>query len=550
MPEDLTYKDIWERINPKMSGYGNSYIGQFNSAGAGLDELNSMKSSIASDKYNAVKSQLGAQQGQAVAGGALAVAGGITDILKTTFDLGSIADTSQYENQIEEVGNVGRENFYDFDTLSGEYNRLNQSSINPDYDAIRGKTDAEKAGGILSSTLSGATAGLTVGGPWGALAGAVVGLGSGIVGTVSGDESAKAKQKLLTSQAQLANERAEANLTSGAERMSQYKFRSGISNRADNGGQIERKRTSIEAFARRVLRKPVQSQTNTSGIVRLHKDGGTVIRGLNLSSKNKFGGEESPTQTIHRTGHTRWTYPEYGEKVKVPDNMYDESDAVEFVKNYFQSPGFVRREKEAHLFGEPLDINPDISYIEDSVSAASADQYNNLIELGIFPESYVFPVVDEALPKINERVLRDNRIRSGMYPATVAAHEAGHFNPIFNLSVGKLSSESPFYGNDYSLVPQYWKYLLQPEGVVTAHNKEYNENYSDLIALRYFLQKNGIFDSNDENAQFTEEDYKKLMEVEGAENLRYLQNHSMTKVIEALNEIALLQKNKPSDNLA
>jgi hypothetical protein len=79
-----------------------------------------------------------------------------------------------------------------------------------------------------------------------------------------------------------------------------------------------------------------------------------------------------------------------------------------------------------------------------------------------------------------------------------AAHEAFHWNPLYNNLRGysrKLSFESPYYGQDYSIVPKEVKQILTPERIKLEernkrglgdlkHDFEINESYSDLGALR------------------------------------------------------------------
>lgn len=81
-------------------------------------------------------------------------------------------------------------------------------------------------------------------------------------------------------------------------------------------------------------------------------------------------------------------------------------------------------------------------------------------------------------------------------------------------------------------------HLLTPNRQTTAHDLELSEQYSDLMALRYFLWKNDIFDSGKEDSVFTEDEYNKLLDTEGGEFLRYLKYHTKQQVIDAINEVA------------
>ena len=99
-------------------------------------------------------------------------------------------------------------------------------------------------------------------------------------------------------------------------------------------------------------------------------------------------------------------------------------------------------------------------------------------------------------------------------PTMVAAHEGAHANPVFN-NVNdhlllfdpkyadadalerkayriRLRPDSPYYGYDYSKIPERQKQLLTPSGSVNTHDIEINEGYSDAMASRWNLHKKGI----------------------------------------------------------
>lgn len=73
----------------------------------------------------------------------------------------------------------------------------------------------------------------------------------------------------------------------------------------------------------------------------------------------------------------------------------------------------------------------------------------------------------------------------------MAAHEAGHGNPLFNTyaSPGSVTPDSPYYGNDYSRVSNRIKQLLEPTDMtIDNHDMEFTEGYSDLWGMKYNMR--------------------------------------------------------------
>lgn len=210
----------------------------------------------------------------------MAVAGGVMGLYNTYQDLASIADTSAYWNDINEVKNMGHENYSSFEDLSNDYGRMADMQTSYNYRDIRGKSDGEMAAGIGSGILQGAAAGASFG-PYGAAAGAVIGLGAGLAGMFSGNAKARREQRWLQDNAIMAEHSATENLNAGHEQLRDYQFRSGISNRADWGGPIERRNQSIKEYADRVLHnkpKQISAEGKMHSIKRSHCNGGTMIR--------------------------------------------------------------------------------------------------------------------------------------------------------------------------------------------------------------------------------------------------------------------------------
>jgi hypothetical protein len=262
--------------------FGPSFADQFRNAGDSIDELNRLNAAGEFEgnqgQYDRYSALLKGQQGQAVAGGIIAGLGGLTNIASTAIGLADINDTQQYQNQIDSLGEIGNTDYNSYDQLAMDYARLRSSQPQFSYQDIRGKTDLEKAGGVLSAGLSGASTGLQIGGPWGALIGGVAGLGAGAIGWLEGDRKAKSEQRRLRQNAMVANDTAQINLDAAGERMLDRGHRYQMQNVAREGGSL-RKQETIEQFASRVLRKPKQRSASPSNrIVHQHCAGGTMIR--------------------------------------------------------------------------------------------------------------------------------------------------------------------------------------------------------------------------------------------------------------------------------
>lgn len=259
---------------------GPSFIDQWRNGSAQMSALKGLNvgTDISQEQFNTAKSAIGNAKAGAAIGGAVAGLNGLTDIIGQSVNMAQIGDTSQMQGQIDSIGQIGDTQYSSYEQLNSDYDRLAGSQMRLDYNDIRGKSNGELVGGVLSSTLSGASAGLTVGGPWGALAGGVVGLGSGIAGVISGNRKAQDEKKRLEQEAQANMYDANRNLQLANENLMEYDFRSGVSNRADRGGKIKRE-MSIQAFAERAMRRPrVKEYMPSAGVIRKHCKGGTMVR--------------------------------------------------------------------------------------------------------------------------------------------------------------------------------------------------------------------------------------------------------------------------------
>lgn len=209
----------------------------------------------------------------------LAGLGALTTLLENAKQNAKIGDTSHQRRMIGDIRNLGNTDYSNFDQLVSGYEQLNTMQPDLSFDIIRGGSDKERVGNVLSSTVTGATTGAQIGGPWGALAGGVIGLGSGIGGWISGDMNAQLEQQSLRTDNMLAKNIANTNLSAASEGLADYTFRSGVVNRANAGGHIRRKQETVKEFADRIFGNQRQSDiTHSAKIVRQHCKGGTMVR--------------------------------------------------------------------------------------------------------------------------------------------------------------------------------------------------------------------------------------------------------------------------------
>ena len=229
---------------------------------------------VAGDEYDKA---LQAQQGQAVAGGIVAGLTGATTLLSNAFKDAQIQDTSLQEGMISDLYNAGHQNYNNYDQLANDYAQL-RSDPRFNYRDIRGMSDGQQVGSVLSSTASGAMTGLQIGGPWGALIGGVVGLGTGLGGVFTGNAAAKMKQHSLNVQAGIASDVARQNFAAAHERIGDNTHRQNVVNAVAKGGPIRRQ--SVKEYANKVLSsKPkMREHDRFSGIRRIEGDGGLTIR--------------------------------------------------------------------------------------------------------------------------------------------------------------------------------------------------------------------------------------------------------------------------------
>lgn len=255
-----------------MSIYDQSYLGQFKQAKSAFQTA-----SDAGDEAGMADAKSG--MFSSAAGGVMAGLGGATTLLNNFQQLSQIADTSQQQGMIDDIYNLGRNDYSNYWQIQNDFNQLNYKP-NLDWDEIRGGSKGERAGLVAESTLSGAMTGLQIGGPWGAVAGAGVGLASGIGGWISGDRAADQEMTRLKTQTYLANDEAIKNMNARLEKFGNYQFKSGLyKNLSAEGGPVRRRQQTIQEFADQVLRRQrTNDVSHSANFVREYTDGGVRIK--------------------------------------------------------------------------------------------------------------------------------------------------------------------------------------------------------------------------------------------------------------------------------
>ena len=272
--------ELYKKLQGAKTHTGNNYISQISNARQSLGALKGMDG-VSAEQANKTKSAFNSEAASGTIGAIGAVGQGLGSIIGTTMDAASIADLSQQENTVAQMGSIGKSGYGSFDDIQQDYAQLGQlnNSLDYSYDTVRGKSTGELVGDVFSTTAQGAMTGLTVGGPWGALAGAVVGLGAGLGGVFTGNAKARMASSLGQAEANRTTAIAQQNISKSADNLRDSTFDNAFANRASQGGQLQRKTLNIKEFSEMVLNRQRQAdRTHSLGIVRQHCKGGTMIR--------------------------------------------------------------------------------------------------------------------------------------------------------------------------------------------------------------------------------------------------------------------------------
>lgn len=212
--------------------------------------------------------------------------GGASDILKTSVDLAQIADTTETENALENMGTDV--NASSLDSLMEQWGASANTGNSYTWRDVRGKSDGELAGGILGAGLSGATAGAAAG-PIGAIVGGAIGLiGSGI-GAAVGRNKAERKAGQLNDMANEANLRQQLAFSSNAESIMDQQNLAAMSTLAAHGGKIYIKPSKRGTFTAAAKRRGLGVQEFASKVL-ANKDrySSAMVKKANFA--RNFGG--------------------------------------------------------------------------------------------------------------------------------------------------------------------------------------------------------------------------------------------------------------------
>lgn len=205
-------------------------------------------------------------------------------------------------------------------------------------------------------------------------------------------------------------------------------------------------------------------------------------------------------------------------------------DARDWVLDYYRSEGYKNRATKAGLstrypLKRYLGIFPNkrISFLEDESVDESYTSYNKRL-----------PVI--GLQESDSPFTSNHTDEVGF----TTAHELAHNSRLFNTFAKSYEDvyRSPYYGFNYKKLPKKYIGALEVRQLTDAHDSELSESYSDLIGLRYLLDKYNIFDSKDANTVFDSEMYNNLMQDERFKNDRFLKLHEEKQVIDAINNVA------------
>lgn len=238
----MTEKEIIDILNGGTGTglFGTSLYDQYRNAGDNKNVLGSLlnKGDITEEQFNKHMGEMNASQGAAIAGGVVSGLSSLGQIINGSNELSRIADTGILDREIDDMYDVGNRQYGSFDDISQGYADL--SSIMPDvnYMDIRGKSDGQRAMGVGSNALSGASAGAMIGGVPGAVIGGAIGLGAGIAGVVNGNRDARDQKRFLDNKSKWAMSNSRMNLSKAHDTMQDSTHRSMLPNTRAFGGRI------------------------------------------------------------------------------------------------------------------------------------------------------------------------------------------------------------------------------------------------------------------------------------------------------------------------
>lgn len=278
----MTEAEVMELLRNSFGTYnstplGPSYVDQFRNYGVARDALNNagVKDPATLNKANAV---LGNYLTDSVMGAGLTTLNGVTGIFNAAKENASVADTTDLYNRFNDI----RSREYGFQSEEDIVeNHARNSRIIPRYnfDTFSGTDTWGKIKNTAGSTLTGATTGFQLGGPWGAAIGAGVGLLAGAGSWAMGDYNAKLSEINTGKAERVARNDAAVINNTLTQNYQNKSFADKVYNSSSDGGAIVRKKETIQDFAAKILKRSQNNDvTKSSGLIRKHCKGGTMIR--------------------------------------------------------------------------------------------------------------------------------------------------------------------------------------------------------------------------------------------------------------------------------
>lgn len=467
-------------------------------------------------------------------GSVMGMLGGVADIAKSAVDLAQIADTSETENAMENMGTDV--NASSLDSLMEQWGATANTGNSYTWRDVRGKSDGELAGGILGAGLSGATAGAAAG-PIGAIVGGAIGLiGSGI-GAAVGRNKAERKAGQLNDMADEANLRQQLAFASNADSIMDQQNLAAMSTLAAHGGRIHIKPSKRGTFTAAAKRRGLGVQEFASKVL-ANKDrySSAMVKKANFA--RNFGGHRKDEGGENNTVTTN----DIVNALHLTDEFYDlwETIGRDSVLNRQRREAEVMREylkdtqgAEIHISDTSFDRMPVFSVRDTETNAdlgiGLADSHAGVFRgsENIFQEYGVPPQViigAQESPRFVEDGMNGNIIELG--PVDVVAHERAH-------ATGSAFS-TPFSNK------LLHKLLLSP---YNGYDETPEERGANLMGLRALMYKEGIKEAA-EGGEITMEQLKEMKKKYPKLRIFQFNEGNEEDLLKALNLIA---QNNTSD---
>lgn len=426
--------------------------------------------------------------------------GGASDILKTSVDLAQIADTSETENALENMGTDV--NASSLDSLMEQWGASANTGNSYTWRDVRGKSGGGIAGGILGAGLSGAATG-TAAGPIGAIVGGAIGLiGSGI-GAAVGRNKAERKAGQLNDMANEANLRQQLAFASNADSIMDQQNLAAMSTLAAHGGKIYIKPSKRGTFTAAAKRRGLGVQEFASKVL-ANKDrySSAMVKKANFARnfgghRKDEGGENNTVTTndIVNALHLTDEFYDLWETIGRDSVLNRQRRNAEAMRKYLKDT----QGTEIYISDTSFDRMPVLSVrdtetnadlgmkLQDSYAGVFRGSENISQEYGVPPQVIIG---SQESPGFVEDGLNGNIIELG--PTDVVAHERAH-------ATGSTFS-TPFSNK------LLHKLLLSP---YNGYDETPEERGANLMGLRALMYKEGIKEAA-EGGEITMEQLKEM----------------------------------------